>query len=73
VTFSRVRLLDGPCANQRVSYAQPLPVILVVADKTDGVRWHDYRQQRVLTDYRHASSCRCHHEVRPVELDEAYV
>jgi hypothetical protein len=66
-----VRLLDGPCGGRTVHYGQPLPEVLVVADKTGLIRWHDYAHYGLDT-YRHAENCPCTRPqyAPPVNLDE---
>lgn len=68
-----VSLLDGPCGGRTVTYGQPLPMTLVIADRTDGIRWHDYTQTVVSQRYRHSAQCKCHDVavVKAVNLDIA--
>lgn len=62
-------LLDGPCGGRTVRYSHPLPPVLVVADKTNGIRWHDYTQTTASHRYRHSDRCKCRYQAPPVELD----
>jgi hypothetical protein len=67
-----VTMIDGPCGGRTVIYGQPLPQILVIADKRDGIRYHDYRQTMMSQRYRHDDRCKCHDQAyRPVNLDIA--
>lgn len=71
---AQVFLLDGPLGGSMVQYFNPLPQVIVVADKYDpaGVRWHDYNQTVRATEYRHSPRCKCRERVvYPVNLDLA--
>lgn len=65
-----VTLVDGPCGGRVIRYGNPLPETLVVADKTNGVSWHDYTRTVVAQRYRHSDRCKClHREAPPINLD----
>jgi hypothetical protein len=68
----RIALVDGPCDGRSVSYGSPLPPVLVVADRTSGITWHDYAQTAWSQRYRHSKLCKCHERsYPPVNLDSA--
>jgi hypothetical protein len=70
VVAAKVLLIDGPLAGEIVTYGHPLPQTLVVADRSQGIRWHDYTQSVRDHHYRHSDRCPCTHaRTRPIDLD----